>query len=121
MRTPSLLARVDAVGAQGAARPEEEFVGRERFGESQGDEVLLVLQAGGNDEGHVELFAEDGVDEGHEGQFVKAHLDGLAGEIATNLIDDALGDGALDDDAGDLRYRQAALLCFSPWCLALGS
>ena len=111
-----LLARVDAVGAQGAPRPEEEFGGRERFGKAQGDEVFLVLQTGGDNEGHVELFAEDGVDEGHQGHLVKAHLDGVAGEVLAELFDDALGDGALDDDAGDLRYRQAALRLFLPWC-----
>ena len=101
--------RVDAVGAQGAARPEEEFGGRERFGEAQGDEVLLVLQAGGDDEGHVQLFAEDGIDEGHEGHVVEAHLDGFAGEVLAEFLDHALGDGALNDDARDLRKGQAAL------------
>ena len=111
-----LLARVDAVGAQGAPRPEEEFGGRERFGKAQGHEVFLVLQTGGDNEGHVELFAEDGVDEGHQGHLVKAHLDGVAGEVLAELFDDALGDGALDDDAGDLRYRQAALRLFLRWC-----
>ena len=106
-----LLPGVDAVGTQGASCPEKEFSRRKRFGKAQGHEVLLLLQARRDDKGHVQLFAEYRIDEGHQRHLVKAHLDRVSREIPAELIDDALRDGALDDDARGIHYRKALALC----------
>ena len=92
------LPEVDPVLAENPAGGGEELAGRQGLGKLEGDEVALVAQARRDDEGHAELLAEHRVDEGDQGHVVEADPDGLAAEILTQAVRDALGHGALDDD-----------------------
>ena len=73
--------------------------GRQRLGELQRDQVRLLPQARGDDEGHAELLAEDLVDEGDQRHVVEAHPDGVAGEVLAQAVRDPLRHRALDDHA----------------------
>ena len=103
---PPFLPGLHAVGTQGASCPEKEIRRRKRFGKAQGHKVLLFQQARREDKGHVQLFAEYRIDEGHQRHLVKAHLDRVSREIPAELIDDAFGNGTLDYDARGLRYGE---------------
>ena len=74
------LLEIDAVLAQHPAGGGEELAGRQRLGELEGDQVRLLPQARGDDEGHAQLLAEHLVDEGDEGHVVEAHANGIARE-----------------------------------------
>ena len=76
-----VFAQRDAVFAQDVAGHVEEAAGGEGLGEAERDGFRAFGEAGGDDEGHAEAFAEDFVDEGDERQVVEADLDGGAGEL----------------------------------------